>query len=196
VTIPDDIHPLVLHDFLNKLFKSSWILWIPETIYKELNSLNYFFDRVVKDKIMALKVIYKIDYFWEHFHVFEKVCVVFNDREAFFNQVQKLMIEEIYFANYVANKLRPNMEYSPEVIEFIKVNFKEEGQIYSPKELDVFGNYKIIEPVVKRIKQDGFPENPTSVEIQAITLIRLEKYKELKDNKGREQMKLLEIENV
>ena len=130
--------PSKLVKLLDAQTNKDWRNWIePDTTKSEVETfLGFPLSDSLDNKIHAIKVVMINDFFFEHWHVFEKVCVAFNDRIPNFKYFDDLEVCEIGFAVKEAMLVRESHpDFSNEVKNYIGAKAFDEGLILLPKPL-------------------------------------------------------------
>lgn len=132
----DNIDPVLLAKLLTKKFDTGWVVWEPETLRTMLeNNYKTTVSNTTWQKILALRVILRVDSFWRDWGAFEKICCAFNDVSPDFNTIQYLSIGQICYTLNCLSIIRTK-EFSPEVTAYIVAKLKDEGMVLAPKELN------------------------------------------------------------
>lgn len=113
-----------------------WLEWTPETLFTTVRlDFGTQIARVNLDKLQAAALLHLSDSFWQHWEVFEKVTVAFNNVIPLFDRVQEPTVGQMIHAVREAGEIRREA-YLPEVISYIAVRAREEGFLYLPPPLD------------------------------------------------------------
>ena len=131
----EDIHVLDLKDSLVDTFGTSWIEFYPEVITSEI--LNGQSNEILFNKIMALQVAVSTDTPWIEWHIFEKVGKSFMHQVPDFTFNQPLSTGECLATRSILKRLRPEEEFSREVMIYIAQIARSEGYLYLPEDLDL-----------------------------------------------------------
>jgi len=94
-------------------------------------------DIEAKNKIMALRNVLLVDYFFEDWDIFEKVVLSLNDIPTDFSSIQLIDPSHIAFALGQVKSLRPKMKLSNEVKASIAARCSEAGLLLLTGELAV-----------------------------------------------------------
>jgi hypothetical protein len=153
----------------------------PETIrrlYPQLDEKEF-------NKLNAEIVVTTTNYPYENFYVFENIIRALNGIIPNIHLMEGLEPEWLWYGLYKLQELRPGMEYSHEVIEYIKFVLSDNGIYFLPKfvwnqdhatELSTW--YSVFE------RMNMLPEqrnDDTLLSRQKMIFDKLETYKELKD---------------
>lgn len=145
---------MILHNFtpkelftkLTDMYGKDWYAWEPETIWKEIE-LAKFYDldtECVRSKIQAIQTIVSNDSFWKEWHVFEKICLAFNNITPKFDIIEDVSPAQMAYGMRMANEIRGSAylpgkapSYSVEVKIYIATRCYLDGLVYIPKPLDI-----------------------------------------------------------
>lgn len=132
----DNIDPVLLAKLLTKKFDKEWVIWEPETLRTSIEKeLKTTISDTVWQKILALRVVLRVDSFWDDWGAFEKVCCAFNDVSPDFSTIQYLSVGQICYTLNCLSTIRTH-EFSLEVTAYIVAKLKDEGMVLAPKELN------------------------------------------------------------
>jgi hypothetical protein len=166
---------MILHPEIIELLKSDEVLE-PETlrqVHPELTEEEF-------NEIMALKTLYKTRGFWENMYVFEDIVHALNGRIPDPTRIEGASPEEIWYALDIARRIRPDIEYAPEIVLYTKFWFNEAGVFIYPPYIPIPCPY--FETVKYRSENGPFPLGESEQEIQAAKLLIIETY--IKNKKG------------
>ena len=144
----------------------------PETIrdlYPALSNRDF-------NKLMAVLSIKFSNYPFENFYVFENVTLAINNIVPNISMVEGSLPKWIWYSVNTMSRLRPEMEYSDEIIEYIKRVFADSGAYLYPKELKIDNPIleqaeKVLENITQLpLKDDSF------INRQAVLLLTLNLY--------------------
>jgi hypothetical protein len=148
----------------------------PETIRSLFPSLT----EEEFNKLQATIVCYNSNYVFENFYVFENVIRALNGIIPTIDLVEGCSPEWIWYGCKVLEKLRPDMELSDEVVEYIKKIFADSGIYFLPPYAikDKNSGWKQIYEAAKHKTSTGpFPiEAEDFLDRQALELMKLELY--------------------
>lgn len=117
-----------------------WMDWEPETIWHELqdhfhtNDSSNEIPRLVKDMILAIKLCLTNTMPWDHWHIFDKVIMTFNNEIPNFEVMQKPSLGEITLGVEAMNKIKANI-FSEEIQNYIAIVAREDGYLVLPEVL-------------------------------------------------------------
>lgn len=118
-----DTHPLILDLALLRKYKAEWLGWELETLVSRITA--DFGTPTVSDvnieKVQACKALHLVDDFWLKWEVFLPCCAAFNGMFADFRNMQIPDVAECMLAVDIANRIRDDMQWSPEVKTFLSV---------------------------------------------------------------------------
>ena len=146
------VHPVLVKNILDHLFKSQWIDWEPETLEIELlktripGLIDYKKDWQISNVIDALRAVLSQDsHALGEWHVFEKVVAAFSNKEVrFFDTQPPLPFELFMAAESLDTLLDPDPEYSEEVKVFIGLTLINNGYYaYPGKRIDSYIDFAI-----------------------------------------------------
>lgn len=101
--------------------------WDHESIEAELtNTVNS------ADLIYAVSLCENTLYPWEQLLVFQKICLLLNDRNVFFDVKQDISVKEIAYAVTCLKKRYPDHLFNDEVSAYIATEALEEGFVVLP----------------------------------------------------------------
>ena len=144
----------------------------PETIrdlYPNLSNREF-------NKLMAVLSIKFSNYPFENFYVFENVALALNNIVPDITMVEGCLPKWIWYAIETMSRLRPAMEYSEDVVEYIRRIFADNGVYLYPRGLQIDNPIlekaeQIIDKATKLpLKDDSF------VDRQAVILLTLNLY--------------------
>lgn len=154
-----DAHPLALLLAMCKQYGVAWFDWEPETLWSELDSDGAKeISRAVKDKILAVRGVHKIDDFFTDCNVFEAAVNAFNHSVVDFATFQPPEIPEIHNAVMILSQIRDDGEYSLEVRAYIQAIAKYTGYLVLPQALHFVSKPEDIlwDDVIARTAAFGF----------------------------------------
>jgi hypothetical protein len=127
------------------------------------------------DKAFALKIISHTKFFWEHFFIFEKLVLAVNGFSPDFTRLEGCTPEQIWYAVFLANKIRPGLEYADEVQLYAKYMCNEQGCYIYPPQLGLDNPY--LAKAMEIAKFGPFPIGEgTTEEIQAGKFLMIQEY--------------------
>lgn len=129
-----DAHPVVLDFVLLKRYGPEWMVWEPETLEGHIgrdfrggvSDLNF-------SKIQAVKTLHLVDSFWLQWEVFLPCLTVFNGTFPDFSVLRPPTVAQCAVAVDIANYIRDDVDWSPEIKAFIGVVFQHDD-IFCPVE--------------------------------------------------------------
>ena len=126
------------------------------------------------NEFMAKYVVENTNAAFENFRYFAATVNAINGIVPNFRIYEIPQIPHIWYAVKEIKKLRPKMEFSDEVKEFVRIASNEAGYLVYPPELDIYSEY---EEVAKNLSKEGpFPLGETTEEIQAAKLLEIYNY--------------------
>ncbi len=148
----------------------------PETIRQLWPDLS---DEEI-DKAFALKLLSHTKYFWEHFFIFEKMVLALNGISPDFTRLEGCTPEQIWYAVFLAYKLRPGIEYSKEVQLYAQYMCNEAGVYIYPPQLGVDNPY--LTKAMEIAKFGPFPiGDDTTDDVQAGKFLMIQQYLDTKE---------------
>lgn len=155
-------NPVALVNDLRKRYQMDWLTWEPETLWETLEEEIH---PIIKDKIMAIRVLMDSDGFWNEWEIFEKVCAAFNSREVNFTLMEDLSVGELALGVALSRKFK-NQDFSDEVKAYIAAQAVEDGYARLPKQLDFAQEY-LTNSVKDTPAEELVPklENPEKIEV-------------------------------
>lgn len=131
-----DAHPLILDLALLKTFGGDWLLWEPETLRHfttgdigPISDLNF-------SKAMAMKTLHLVDSFWMGWEVFTWCTMPLNGLFPDFKVMQVPSVAQCAVAIDIANRVRENVKWSKELLEYLKVAHQHDGIFYTQPPLE------------------------------------------------------------
>ena len=173
---------------LAKLIEQSKIEVVePETIHRLFPKLT---DEEF-NKIEAMITIASSNYPYENFYAFENVVRALNDIVPIVDMIEGAEPKWIWYACNIMERLRPNMELSQEVVEYVKKIYSDEGiyflhpYITKNSEDPQMSEYAQIYAAVKyKAENEKNPIEPTSfINRQAIEFLKMDLYCKNKESK-------------
>jgi hypothetical protein len=154
----------------------------PEIIEPE--TIRHLFPSISDEdceKLMAFIVLYKNRYFWENFHIFEKLVLALNDVKPDFATMQGCSPEQIWYALDIAHNLFPTREFAPEILKYIEFMSNKVGVYIYPQYLQEIDN-RYYDKAVQLATKGPFPIGDDSPEeIQAAKYLEIMAYVKTKN---------------
>ena len=144
----------------------------PETVRQKLP----FLDEEGFNFNMAKLTIENSNAAFEDFYIFSAVVIALNGVVPDFKKLETPEIPWIWYAVEIIKDLRPDMEFSYEVQQYIKLASNEDGYYIYPREMDELDT-KWLDRAEALL--DAEPEqytDATTVEIQAAKLLEINRY--------------------
>lgn len=126
------------------------------------------------NKFMAVTAVENTNVAFENFRYFSAICLALNNIVPNFTVVEVPEIHHIWYAVKEIKRIRPEMEFSHEVKEFIRIASEEEGYYIYPPELEIPSEYE--HAVQALIDSDRLLTDNTTEEIQASKLLAISSY--------------------
>ena len=143
-----DAHPLILDLALIQKYATDWLRWEYETLVARI--IQDFDTPTVSDvnveKLQACKALHLVDDFWTKWEVFNSCVAALNGSFADFQRLQVFSVPECMLAVDIANRIRDDVQWSPEVKAFLAVVHKHDGMLVPTPPLDFV-----------HINTEGFP---------------------------------------
>lgn len=131
-----ETHPLLLGLILIKEFGPDYLLWEPETIWKEIElTFDTTVSEVNKNKIQAVKSCQVSDIPYEQWEVFEKVAISFDGGIPRFDIMQKPTPHSCAVALETMVHVRDE-KISDEVYRYVAAVLADDGYAYGPGPLE------------------------------------------------------------
>ncbi len=131
-----DAHPYVLDLILLKHFNLDWLSWLPETLFKEIETtFKSSVAEVNKIKILAIQTLHVTDMFWEQWELFEKVLWALNGHVPIITSIQPPDLPLLYAGVSIADSIRKET-YSDEISRYCAAVFLNENVFYAPPPLE------------------------------------------------------------
>lgn len=178
--------PVRLMRALNSALGEEWLGWEWETIEEELGRAGVACDPIVRDKILALKLLVNSNEFFEGWRAFSAVVTAFADQRVDWSYVAPLAPHHMAAAAAIATRyIRSEPpEWSPEVRAFVAACCVNSGLVKLPPEL-LFAGFEFANELLKRMGDEALymqqridalvssDEAPLQDEAEAIQLRRL-----------------------
>lgn len=149
-----ETHPLILDLALLRKYKADWLGWELETLVSRI--MEDFRTPTVSDlnieKVQACKSLHLVDDFWLKWEVFLPCCAAFNGMFADFRNMQIPDVAECMLAVDIANRIRDDMQWSPEVKTFLSVVHRHQSIMCPQPPLDFV-----------HVDTEGFPVDCASI---------------------------------
>ncbi len=133
-----DAHPVALDLVLIKKYGADWLRWEYETLITRIT--QDFQATTVADvnveKIQACKALHLVDDFWHKWEVFNACVAALNGSFADFQRLQAHTVPECMLAVDIANRIRTDVRWSPEVTAFIAAVHQHDGILCPQPPLD------------------------------------------------------------
>jgi len=124
-----DAHPIALDLLLLQKFGPEWMGWEPEAI--ELRIMADFKTPTVSEvnlaKILSVSTLHLVDTYWQRWEVFNWMTAAFNGVPPDFDILQVPTVAQVLVSVDVANRIRNDLEWSPEVKAFVISVYKHDG---------------------------------------------------------------------
>lgn len=136
------------------------------------------------NKYMAMFTIENSNVVFENFRYFAAIVLALNNIIPNFTVYEIPEPKHMWYAIKEIKKLRPTMEFSEEVKQFVKIASNEQGYYIYPPELDLENVY--YEKALKILNNAVFPlSDDTTEEIQAAKLLEIQLYLSRMSENGR-----------
>jgi len=152
--IPDDISPVKLKNILVDNYQVHWLDWLPEVTDKTV--FDGEISEVLSNKVQAIRVCLTTDTPWLEWHIFENVGTAFNHQVPDFNRMQPLTLGECITTMDTMKKLRPEENFSEEVLSYIASIAANENYVYLPRELHVGEAQLILDKMLAGFHEPDF----------------------------------------
>lgn len=149
---------------------------VPDLSEEEFNTLE------------AILTIKTSNYPFENFYAFENVVRALNGVIPRTDMIEGALPIWIWYACEIISKLRPNMEFAQEIVEYIKKIYTDEGiyflHPYVTKNLDMSDWTQIYAAAKHKANNGPYPIEATSfINRQAIEFLKMEIYSENQEKK-------------
>lgn len=148
----------------------------PETVRQKLTHLT----EEAFNTLMAKLTIENSNAPFEDFYIFSSVVIALNGTIPDFTKLETPEIPWIWYAVSVMKELRPDMEFSHEVQQYIKLASNEAGYYIYPREMDELDNKWLVEAEEVLELKDAQLTDATTASIQAARLLEINRYVERK----------------
>jgi len=214
-----DTHPVVFDVKLLQQYGEDWMVWEPETLWREI--MDDFRAPSISDhaksKIQAVKTLHINEWFFDRWEVFCWVTQALNNNIPDFQVIQKPSIAQLFVSVDIATMVRNDEEFGAEVQMWVAASVLDEGVVYAPKPI-AFCNDEIVQllerskledalgliPAVQERwrelgglseeawgKINGAALEETAVDVQVARLIVAQRYMELRHRQLKEQLRIL-----
>ena len=156
---------------VDDLIKSEEVIE-PDTIamfFPELNSLE-------RQKIYVEKVLRDTRAAYEDMDVFENAVLILNDLNSDISKMEGSKPKHLWKALKHIKSIHPDIEFSHEILLYIKMMCQEEGLEFYPPGIGLDEENSIYDAVVERSKKGPFPLGEDFLGIQAAKLLKIELY--------------------
>lgn len=154
----ETMHPSDLVTWLDQVTNKDWRLYKePDTILKDAQIANggMSLSTSVHNKILACKAVTDTNAFFNYWHLFEKICVAFNNITPNFVFFDDLSPSQIGFAINEVDKIRESHpDYAMEIKLYVACKCIEESLILLPHPLSHFQDILDNMMVRKESKED------------------------------------------
>lgn len=127
-------HPIRLMLVLDERW-DEWVEWEFETIAEMAAREGLEIDRVVGDKIMALKNLRNTEYFWMKPRVFEKICLAFADKHVDWGHIQEPRVEDLATAVALVDRYIAESAFEAPIASYVAACAAHNGFLMLPGEL-------------------------------------------------------------
>jgi hypothetical protein len=132
-----DAHPFILDLLLLRKYGPDWLTWEPETIEMRLRAdYGQTLSDINLHKLQAVKTLHFVDTFWNQWEVFTWCTMALNGVPPDFLVLQVSTVSQCMIAVDIANRIRQDVPWSPEVKSFISTVFIHDGVMYPIEPLD------------------------------------------------------------
>ena len=123
-----DAHPVVLDLLFLKRYGPEWLTWEAETLALRAPADfgNPTLTAVNITKLQALKTLHLVDTFWQSWEVFLWVTMSLNGIFPDFDVMQVPTVAQVLVAVDIANHVRDDMDWGPEIRTFIQTVYRHE----------------------------------------------------------------------
>lgn len=194
-----DLTPIALNEILNRVYNTEWIITPIRPLILHIERIfNIKLPQENIDKIGAIKVLLNNDSFWDHWHIFEKVGVAFNDHIVRTDIMQPLQACEAIYTFKTSRYFRKE-KFSDEVIVYAYFCCLEDNCILPDLEFIEMVPEKMYAPfsnILNELKKHvkhlqklaDVNKLPEEMRAQAIEYLKVQTYLALKENATKEQI--------
>lgn len=156
---------------LNKTFGKDWRTWTPETLYLEVkDALGIRLNPRDWEMVLALRAFMSTDKFWTDATAFENMVLAVNKVDVVPTAIQLCTPEEMAYAVKELRKLRKApVEWSRDVLGYIKTTCRVDGLIVMPAELK-FAEDKVLAGQVAGRIRPTLVESHGEVELDCLSV--------------------------
>jgi hypothetical protein len=179
------IHELNIYHYLNKQFGNKWLLWLPETLKREIETTQCLvLDDLIWNKIRAIRAILYTDSFFEYFYIFEKIITTFNNRMPNFSVFTPVSPHELVWGVFISKNIRDD-KFSEEVKNYIEKVFEYNGILFPHPIVDFNNKFNKYKDIV-RTMNDKFDsiidedEITDPIEHSAFEIVRIDRILQIK----------------
>ena len=123
----------------------------PETMVQLFPNLA----SIDRQKLYVYRILRRTRAAYEDMNVFENACLVLNDINPSVSVMEGLTPEQIWKAVGIIKEIYPEIEFSHEIIMYVKMMCNEAGCYFYPEGLDLDNEYL---PAIKKLAASGpFP---------------------------------------
>lgn len=121
-------HPIALDLCLLKKYGPEWFGWEWETLHMRIpQDFKGGLSWLNLSKIMAVSSLHLVDTYWHRWEVFGWVTMAFNGLFADFDVLQKPSAIECLISVDIANRIRTDVEWSPDLLAYLAASFRYDG---------------------------------------------------------------------
>jgi hypothetical protein len=126
---------------------------------------------------MALVAVYRDDAPWKEYHVFEKTVLALNFIIPDFDNLEGVEAGQMWNAVKIMKHVRPNNNFSWEVLKYVQYMSNEEGVFVYPPEFNYKEDDELFENIMTKVSSGPFPlKDESFVEIQAAKYLGIQEY--------------------
>ena len=138
----ETMKPSELVEWMDQVTNKEWRVYTePDTIIRDaqIASGGSTLSSTAHNKLLACTAVINTDAFFDYWHLFEKICVAFNNTTPNFAFMDELHPGQIGFAINEVDKIRESHpDYTMEVKLYVALKCQEEGLIVLPYPLSHF----------------------------------------------------------
>jgi len=193
-------HPLLLDLILVKEFKGDYLVWEPETLWKEIElTFGTTISELNKNKVQALRSCHVVDTPYEEWNVFEKVAVSFSNSIPKFDVMQKPSPHSCATAIENMQHIREK-KISEEIYRYVAAILQDEGHAYGPGPLKPCNQYlksyvskELQKKVAAALKKNTIPtfDGTREEDVQVAKAMSIEDFVEFDSRRLLKQMNLV-----
>ena len=145
----------------------------------EPETIAHFFpmlDSLERQKLYVEKVLRTTRAAYEDMDVFENVVLVLNNINPDITKMEGCKPHHIWKAIKIIKDMNAEVEFSHEVLMYIKMICKENGLEFYPEDIGLKQNKQLYSSIITRSQEGPFPLGEDFLGIQAARLLKINTY--------------------